>query len=95
MQTWIALVDVNENQIQNVQELASVWGDVRADIDEHEGQLQDAYALLGSRDYLVVFEAERREDAFKTSVGMERYGLDVETMAGIPVEDLGSLVDEI
>lgn len=95
MQTWIALVDVNEPEIQNVQELASVWGAVRQDVDGQGGELRDAYALLGSRDFLVVFEVDTREAAFKISVGMERYGLDVETMAGIPVEELGHLVDEI
>jgi uncharacterized protein with GYD domain len=95
MDTWVALVDVNEPEIQNVQELASIWGELRHDVQDHGGELREAYALLGSRDFLVLFEAETRNDAFKIAVGAERYGLDVETMQAIPLDEMGELVDEI
>lgn len=95
MSTYAALVDVNEELVQNAQELASVWGDIRVDIDNLDGELQDAYAILGSHDYLVIFEAPDRNEALQISVAIERYGLDMETMEVIPVDELGQLVDEI
>ena len=95
MDTYMALVDVDDQRIQNVQELAAIWGEIGNDITELGGELVDAYAILGEHDFLVVFEADGRDGAFKTSVSMERYGLDTQTMEIIPVEDLGRLVDDI
>lgn len=34
MSTYVALADVNESEFQNVQELAAIWGDVRADVED-------------------------------------------------------------
>lgn len=95
MATYMALVDVDDQRIQNVQELAAIWGEIGNDVAELGGELVDAYAILGEHDFLVVFEADGRDGAFKTSVSMERYGLDTQTMEIIPVEDLGGLVDDI
>lgn len=95
MATYMALVDVDDQRIQNVQELAAIWGEIGNDVTELGGELVDAYAILGEHDFLVVFEADGRDGAFKTSVSMERYGLDTQTMEIIPVEDLGGLVDDI
>lgn len=95
MATYMALVDVDETRVQNVQELATVWGDVRGDVADVGGDLLDAYAVLGEHDFLVLFEASDREEALQISVGMERYGLDTQTMELIPVERFGELVDDI
>lgn len=94
MSTYMALVDVTDETVQNVQELASVWGEIQGDIDELGGDLKDAYAVLGEHDFLVVFEADGRDDAFKTSISIERYGLDTQTMEIIPVDDMGGLVED-
>lgn len=91
----MALVDVNEAQIQNVQELASMWGDIRNDIEGLGGELVDAYAILGDRDFLVLFDAEDREAAFQIAVAVERYGLDMQTMEIIPMEEFAQLVDDL
>lgn len=95
MGTYMALVDVSDENVQNVQELASMWGDLRDDIEQFGGELKDAYAILGEHDYLVVYEATGRDGAFKTSLSIERYGLDTQTMEIIPVEEMGGLVDDI
>ncbi|WP_101297301.1 GYD domain-containing protein [Halegenticoccus soli] len=94
MGTYSALIDVHESAFQNVQDLASVWGDIRADVEELGGELVDAYAILGERDFLVLFEAENRDQAFKISVALGRYGFDTQTMEIIPVDDLGRLVED-
>jgi len=95
MGTYMALVDVTDETVQNVQDLATVWGDLTGDIETLGGELVDAYAILGEHDYLVIFEAEGRDEAFQTSVSIERYGLDTQTMELIPVDDLGELVQDI
>jgi uncharacterized protein with GYD domain len=93
--TYVLLVSVNEPEVQNVQELVSVWGDVRRDIERLGGTLRTTYGLLGRYDYLVIFEAPDGGTALQISVAMERYGLDVETLEGIPLEQFGELVEEI
>ncbi|MBP1985848.1 GYD domain-containing protein [Halolamina salifodinae] len=95
MGTYMALVDVTDETVQNVQDLATVWGDLTGDIEALGGELLDAYAILGKHDYLVVFEAEGRDAAFQTSVSIERYGLDTQTMEIIPVDELGELVQDV
>ena len=95
MGTYMALVDVTDETVQNVQDLATIWGDLNGDIEALGGELLEAYAILGEHDFLVVFEADGRDGAFQTSVSIERYGLDTQTMEIIPVEDLGGLVQDI
>ncbi|WP_053947278.1 GYD domain-containing protein [Halolamina sediminis] len=95
MGTYMALVDVTDETVQNVQDLATVWADLTGDIETLGGELVDAYAILGEHDYLVIFEADGRDEAFQTSVSIERYGLDTQTMELIPVDDLGELVQDI
>ncbi|MFC7044942.1 GYD domain-containing protein [Halobacteriaceae archaeon GCM10025711] len=95
MPTYAALVDVNESAFQNTQEMASVWGDIKLDIEDLDGELYDAYAILGEYDFLLLYEAADREAAFQMAVAVERYGFDMETMETIPIEEMGSLVAEI
>lgn len=94
MATYMALVEADEARIQNAQEFATVWGDIQTDLEELDTQLVDAYAILGEHDFLVLFEADGREAAFQTSLAIERYGLDMQTMEIIPVDELGGLVDD-
>ncbi|WP_254546194.1 GYD domain-containing protein [Halomarina pelagica] len=94
MNTYMALVDVRET-IQNVQELASVWGEIRNEIHDLDGTLTDAYAVLGEHDYLLLFEAPNRDRALQISLVVERRGLDMQTMELIPVDRFGELVDDI
>jgi uncharacterized protein with GYD domain len=94
MSTYMALVDVNEPEIRNAQELATIWAEIREDLDQVGGSLEDAYAILGEHDFLVLFEADGRDEAIQASIGMERYGLDTQTMEIMNVENLGRLVED-
>ena len=94
MGTYVALIEVREEQVQNAQDLATVWGEIREDVSDVGGELVDAYAVLGEHDFLVLFEADGVEQAMQISIGVERYGLDTQTMEVIPVERMGELVED-
>lgn len=95
MVTYAALIDVREDEVKNLQRLATVWTDVRAEVEELDGELLDAYALLGRHDYLILLDVPNRGAALQASLTVERHGLDMESMAAIPVEDLGELVEDV
>ena len=94
MGTYVALVEVRESDVQNAQDLATVWSEIRDDVSDVGGELIDAYAILGEHDFLVLFEADGAEQAMQISIGIERYGLDTQTMEAIPVDRMGELVDD-
>lgn len=91
----MSLVTVNEARIQNVQSLATVWGDIRNEINDHRGELLESYAILGEYDFLVLFEADDRYHAFQIALIIERRGLDMQTMEIIPTQEFGRLVEDI
>lgn len=95
MPTYAALVDVREDEVQNLQRLATVWTEVEADVEELGGELADAYALLGRHDYLLLLEMPSRAEALQAALTVERHGLDMETLEAVPVSELGSLVEEL
>ncbi|RRJ33129.1 GYD domain-containing protein [Halocatena pleomorpha] len=95
MGVYMSLVTVNEARIQNVQSLATVWGDLRTEINDHGGHLLESYAILGEYDFLVLFEADDRNQAFRISLIIERRGLDMQTMEIVPTDEFGQLVEDI
>lgn len=95
MQTYAVLATVNEHEFQNAQELTAVWGDVRNDVESIGGDLVASYALLGSFDFLLLFEADDPEMALQIAIATERYGVDTHTMAAFPVEQLAEIVDDV
>ena len=95
MPCYVVLADVNENEFQNPQELAAIWGSIRTDIEELDGELLDSYAILGGYDFLVLFEADNEESAVQIVMGIERHGLDTETMQAFPVDRLGEIIEDI
>jgi uncharacterized protein with GYD domain len=95
MNSYMALVEVVDERIQNAQELASIWGDLRNDIGDLGGEMNDAYAVLGDHDYLLLFDAPDHETALQISLVVERRGLDMHTHELLPVEEFGSLVQDI
>lgn len=95
MVTYAALIDVREGEVENLQRLATVWTDIQAEVEELEGELLDAWALLGRHDYLVLLELPGRGAALQAALTVERHGLDMETLGAIPVEDLGGLVEDL
>jgi uncharacterized protein with GYD domain len=94
MPTWIALVKLTDAQFQNIQELTSIWGDIRLEAEElnSKAEIINTYALLGQYDFLLVFKAPNRDSVFEFSLAVERQGLDMTTMEGVPIEHFTNLV---
>lgn len=92
---FVALIDVAESNAQNVQEMASVWGDIREEFDQIGASVEEAYAVLGQFDFLVTFEGPDTETAFKADLVLERHGLTVQTMEVIETEELSQLVEDL
>ncbi len=94
MSKYASVVNVEQNY-QNVQELASIWGDVRTELEEHEATLEETYAILGEYDFLLIIDAQDRNAAYQASLCIERYGLDMQTMEIIPMDEFATLVDDL
>lgn len=95
MPTYVAHVNVNEGEFQNSQELVSVWGSIREEIEELGGEVRETYVILGGYDFQVTFTVADGETAFQVSQIIERNGLDTKTLEAFPVERLGELVDDV
>ncbi len=95
MATYVSLVQTAERDVQNAQELASIWGEIRTEIADHEGELLASYAVLGEWDFLVVFDAPDREGAFKAALTLRRHDLSAQTMPATDTDAFAHLVDEI
>lgn len=93
-QRFVTMVEVTEN-VQNAQELASVWGTIRQECAEADIEVLDAYAVLGEIDFLVLYDAPSREEAYKASLIIGRHGFDTRTMAITPTDRFADLVDDI
>jgi uncharacterized protein with GYD domain len=92
---FVALVDVTESNVQNVQEMASVWGEIRREFEEIGATVEESYAVLGGFDFLVVFESPDAETAFRADVVLERHGLEVQTMHVVDTESFAGLVEDL
>lgn len=92
--TFVSLVEVSEPNVQNIQELASVWGQIKQELDEIGAEVLESFAVLGEVDFIVVFEAEDMDTAFKSDVVLERHGLSVQTMEVTPTEHFAKLVED-
>jgi len=91
---YVSHVTVDDRQFQNVQELASIWGEIRGELEAFDVDLVDTYAVLGGYDFLVLFEAPDRETVFQAALTVESHGLDLETSEITPTEDFADLVDD-
>ncbi|WP_408957301.1 GYD domain-containing protein [Natrinema sp. 74] len=95
MPTYVTLVDLDDRDVQNAQELASIWGEIKTEFEQHNADLIDSYAALGQHDFLILFEAGDREAAFKSALTLRRHGLEGETMEIVDTDDFSELVDEV
>ncbi|WP_049922831.1 GYD domain-containing protein [Halopiger djelfimassiliensis] len=95
MPTYASLIQLEDRSVQNAQELASIWGEIRTEFEQHNATLEDAYAILGEHDFLIVFEAADREAGFKSALTLRRHGLEGQTMEVIDTDAFSQLVDEI
>lgn len=94
MPKYASLVKVRKD-FQNVQELTSIWGDIRTELETNAADLEDTYAILGEYDFLIVLDAEDRDDVYKASMAIERHGLDLQTMEIVPTDEFATLVDDL
>ena len=91
MSTYTVLADVRSDEFQNAQELASIWGEIEADIEGLGGELGESYVVAGEYDFQLTFEAEDTE----TAIAIERHGLDTRTMPVVPVDRIGDIVEDV
>ena len=95
MPTYIAQVNVKEQQFQNPKELIAAWGTIQEEIETLGGEVLDAHAVLGAYDFHIKFTVKDGETAFQATQIIERHGLDTKTMQALPLERLGELVDDV
>lgn len=93
MAKYVSTVKIR-GPVQNVQKLASIWGDIRNDLQEYDVELEQSYAILGEYDFLLILDAPDRDAAFQASLAIENYGLDMQTMEILPIDELTQLVEE-
>jgi uncharacterized protein with GYD domain len=94
MAMYASHVTVEDREFQNVQELASIWGEIRQDLEALDVQVRDTYAVLGGYDFLVLFEAPDRDAVFQAAIFVQSHGLDLETAEITPTEDFAELVED-
>lgn len=95
MPTYMILADVDEQEFQNPQELASIWGDIATDVEEVGGEMLESYAVMGGHDFVIIYDVDDAESAFQVAVAVERYGIDTTSMRLFPVDRLGEIVDDV
>lgn len=95
MATYASLVDVADRNIQNVQDLAVVWGELANGFDNHDAELIDSYAVTGKHDFLLVFETADREGMAKSGLALHEHGLSGRTMEIRDTDEFAALVDGI
>lgn len=95
MPKYASLVNVSDREFQNAQELATLWGEISPEVEEHGAELLESYATLGEYDFIVIYEAEDQDVAFQVALAIERHGLDTQTMAVEETDSFADLVDDI
>ena len=92
---FLSLVTLDEADVQNVQELTRVWGQVREEFTALDATLEDTYAVLGEIDFAVIFEAPTTDVAFQAGVTLERHGMSAQTMEITSTDHFGEIVEDL
>lgn len=92
MPTYASLVDVNDREFQNVQDLASLWGEIRTELERFDVGIEESYAVLGEHDFILILDAPDRDSAFRAAITVQGYGLDMQTMEVAPTDHFADLV---
>ncbi|WP_049926125.1 GYD domain-containing protein [Halopiger goleimassiliensis] len=95
MPTYASLIELDDRDVQNAQEMASIWGEIRTEFEQHNASLEHSYAVMGPHDFLAIFEAEDNEAGFKCALTLRRHGLEAQTMRIVDTDDFSNVVDEI
>ena len=94
MPTFVVLADVRGRAIQNPQDLGSLWGRIRTEIEDRDGVPRESYLVAGEYDFLLTYDAEDVEAAIEIAIAIERHGLETQTLPVIPIDRLGDLVED-
>jgi uncharacterized protein with GYD domain len=94
MATYASLVRIQQD-FQNLQELAVIWQEVEAEMEDFDAELLHSYAVLGEFDFLTIFEAPDSDAAFQVSLTMQRNGLDLQTVEIVTTNHFASLVEDL
>lgn len=92
MPTYASLVNVEDREFQNVQDLASLWGEIRTELERFDVRIEESYAVLGEYDFILVLEAPDRDTAFQAALTIQGYGLDMQTMEVAETDYFAELV---
>lgn len=94
MATYASLVRV-QRDFQNIQELAVIWQEVEAEMEDFDGALIESFAVLGEFDFLAIFEAPDSDAALQVALTLQRNGLDMQTMEVVTTDRFASLVEDL
>jgi uncharacterized protein with GYD domain len=83
-----------EHHVQNAQELAGLWGDLREKLGEFDVEVLDSYAVLGDVDFVLIIDAPDRDAATQAAITVGSYGFSTETKELIPIEEFAGLVSD-
>lgn len=92
---FLTLVTVEDADVQNVQDLTRIWGQIREEFHGLDATLEDTYAVLGEVDFAVIFEAPTTDVAFQAGVTLERHGLSAQTMEITSTDHFGEIVEDL
>lgn len=95
MVKYAILADIVDSDFQNLQEWAKTWGEIEAEVERFDGEILDAYAVLGGHDFQFTCEVPDEEAAMKVAVTIEQYGLDTRTHQLLDVDRMGALAEDI
>lgn len=95
MPTYASLVTVEESEFQNVQEFASLWGEIRTEIERFDVSIKESYAILGEYDFLAIIQAPDRDTAFQAALTLEGYGLSMQTMEVVETDYFSDLAADV
>jgi uncharacterized protein with GYD domain len=92
---YALLAQLQTTEIQNPLELASMWGKITNECEEIGADVEDSYAVLGQFDFLIILDAPSRGNVLKAALIMERYGLDVQTMGILSIDQFADIVEDM
>ena len=95
MPKYAVLVTIDDAEFQNVQDIATLWGEIRTEIGDRDAELLESYAALGGYDFIVTIDAADRDAAYQTALAIGRHGLQTETIPVERTEKFADLVDDI
>lgn len=57
-----------------------IWGELQSEFTDHDVEFTESYAILGTHDFLIIFEIPDSEGATKAALTLREHGLSTHTM---------------